>query len=93
MPVKDTGRKHATENLRPGCTSDTSERRRGRKDDWVRVAPFSESFGQASGEVLKPVTCERSPSSGRNGAALVLPPCSALAGNNLGEAWHQGPEG
>lgn len=61
-----------------GCTSDTSERRAGRKDDWVRVEPFSESFDQASGKVLKPVTFKRSPSSGRNGAALVLPPCSAL---------------
>ena len=93
MPVKYTGRKHGTDSLRPGCTSDTSERRGGRKDDGVRAAPFSESFGQAGGEVLKPVSCERSPSSGRNGAALVPPPCSALAGNHLGEAWPQGPEG
>ena len=42
---------------------------------------------KASGKVVKPVTCWRSPSSGWNGPALVLT-YSAVAGSNLGEPWH-----
>ena len=60
---------------------------RGRKGWLGRPRTILRKLWKASGKVVKPVTCWRSPSSGWNGPALVLT-YSAVAGSNLGEPWH-----